>query len=112
LPNDADLVTLDAQLLEVLKRLRKLLVLGAENIAFRALRTTLHLCNGSNLRLTGVCLPNLNFAATLRRDPRPLVLLRCARRHRRHRRAFLVDGSAAGRSHCRAAALRWPPLPG
>jgi signal transduction histidine kinase len=56
--NDADLVTLDAQLLEVLETpAEKLLVLGAENTAFRARlpRTTLHLRNGSNLRLTGVC---------------------------------------------------------
>jgi signal transduction histidine kinase len=56
--NDADLVMLEAQLLEVLETpTESLLVLGAENTAFRARlpRTTLSLRNGSNLRLTGVC---------------------------------------------------------
>jgi len=56
--NDANLISLDAQLLEVLENpTETLLVLRAENIAFRASmpRAHLNLRKGSNVRLAGVC---------------------------------------------------------
>lgn len=56
--NDANLITLDAQLIEVLANPEEtLLVLRAENTAFRARmpRTRPDLRNGSQVRLVGVC---------------------------------------------------------
>ena len=56
--NDADLVTMEARLIEALETpTETLLVIGAENTVFRARlpRTSLNLRQGSDLRLTGVC---------------------------------------------------------
>ena len=56
--NDANLISLDAQLLEVLENpTETLLVLRSEDIAFRARmpRAHLNLCKGSDVRLAGVC---------------------------------------------------------
>lgn len=78
--NDADLVSLEAQLLEVLQTpLESVLVLRADDTAFNArlARAPLDLAPGSRLRLTGVCrveestTPGTGFRA----NPRSIELL-------------------------------------
>jgi hypothetical protein len=73
--NEANLITLDAQLLEVLENpAETVLVLRAENTAFHAQlpRTSLSLRKGSNVRLIGVCrvpeptFSGISFSATPR----------------------------------------------
>lgn len=78
--NDADLVSLEAQLLEVLQTpLESVLVLRAEDTAFNArlARAPLDLAPGSRLRLTGVC--RVEESATpgtgFRANPRSIELL-------------------------------------
>jgi signal transduction histidine kinase len=88
--NEANLVTLDAKLLEVIRNPREaLLVLRAGDSAFvaRGAEPSLLLRKGSELRLTGVCRvdesgsPAMNFAATPRsielllRSPEDIVVL-------------------------------------
>lgn len=78
--NDADLVTLDVQLIELLEASSEsVLLLRANDTAFsaRISRTQLSLRNGSNLRLTGICrveepnFPRVGFQAR----PRSIELL-------------------------------------
>jgi signal transduction histidine kinase len=78
--NDADLVSLEAQLLEVLQTpLESVLVLRADDTAFNArlARTPIDLAVGSRLRLTGVC--RVEESATpgtgFRANPRSIELL-------------------------------------
>lgn len=78
--NDADLVSLEAQLLEVLQTpLESVLVLRADDTAFNArlARAPLDLAVGSRLRLTGVC--RVEESATpgtgFRANPRSIELL-------------------------------------
>lgn len=78
--NDADLVSLEAQLLEVLHTpLESVLVLRADDTAFNArlARAPLDLAPGSRLRLTGVC--RVEESATpgtgFRANPRSIELL-------------------------------------
>ncbi|MEO6742770.1 MAG: sensor histidine kinase, partial [Chthoniobacteraceae bacterium] len=78
--NDANLVTLDAQLIELLETpTESVLLLRAENVAFsaRLTRTTLPLRAGSRVQLTGICrveepsFPRAGFQA----KPRSIELL-------------------------------------
>lgn len=77
--NDADLVTLDARLLEVLQTpTESVLVLREGDTAFNArlTRTSLDLRNGSRVRLTGVCrVEEATGAAGFRASPRTIELL-------------------------------------
>lgn len=78
--NDANLVTMTAQLLEVLDNpTESVLVLRADNTAFRARlpRTAVDLRNGSDVRLVGVCRveePNLS-GSSFGANPRSIELL-------------------------------------
>ena len=77
--NDADLVTLDARLLEVLQTpTESVLVLREGDTAFNArlARTSLDLRNGSRVRLTGVCrVEEATGAAGFRASPRTIEIL-------------------------------------
>jgi signal transduction histidine kinase len=78
--NEANLVTIEAELLEVLENSTEtVLVLQTENTAFRARlpRTSLSLRNGANLRLTGVCrVEDFSFSgAGFGATPRSIELL-------------------------------------
>lgn len=78
--NDANLVTMEAQLLEVLQTpAESVLVLQADNLAFNArlARAPLELAAGSRLRLTGVCrVEESNTPGTsFRANPRAIELL-------------------------------------
>ncbi|MBI5775526.1 MAG: sensor histidine kinase [Verrucomicrobia bacterium] len=77
--NDADLVTLDAQLLEVLQTpTESVLLLRAGDTAFNArlARTPLELRGGSQVRLTGVCrVEESTGSPGFRANPRTVELL-------------------------------------
>ncbi len=77
--NDADLVTLDARLLEVLQTpTESVLVLREGDTAFNArlARTSLDLRNGSRVRLTGVCRVEEATGTTgFRANPRTIEIL-------------------------------------